>query len=219
MGASASKEWQGRTTTVEYLLTRVRTGDIIMFAGRGGSSDIIRCTSVTKYWSHVGVVVWVNNQWCITEAYKTVIDRDVLRNAHHAGVQTVDLRKRLQNYDGELAWRPMGANVTRGQVDTFRNMMLSYPDDKVPGYCSTWRLWDLVEYAFRLDDDDNVDEITGREFFVCTSWTARVWQLFGIYRQDLDTGRLLLADVGAANITGILTKGVKPGQLYLIKTM
>lgn len=216
MGASISKEWQGDRTTIEYILKHARTGDIIMFAGRGGSSDIIRCTSVAKYWSHVGVVVRFGDQCCITEAYKTVIDRDVLRNDYHTGVQTVDLRERLQSYDGEMAWRPMGANVTPAQVNAFKIMMTTYPDDKVPGYCSTWRLWDLVEYAFRLDDDDDVDEMTGREFFVCTSWTARVWQLFGIYRQDLDTGRLLLADVGAMNITGILTKGTRPGQLYLI---
>lgn len=231
MGCGVSKEWGDKHVqcTVDYVMRNAEPGDIILFAGVGGASDFIRFTSPSENWSHVGPILRVNGGLVITEAYKTVIGRDIIRKDFHSGIQTVPLRERLLSYEGgRVAWRPIRhrglKEITRVQQEEFVQRILRYPE--MPTYASG--IGELIEYGTRWDDDEDIGS-DGKEFYVCTSWTASVWQEFGIYqkfytdsqtgeRKKRNPGRLLLADIGMAETYVPFVQGWEAQEIHFIQT-
>lgn len=230
MGNETSKEWgEGHPQcSVDFVMKNAQPGDIILFHGVGGASDLIRGTSIAQNWSHVGVILPVAGELAITEAYRTIISRDVIRDDLHTGVQTVPLKQRLLTYEGgKVAWRPIrhidGKKVPLHIIDKFIRRLLSYRE--MPAYCSN--IIDFFEYGTRTDNDKDISA-GGKEFYVCTSWTATAWRDFGIYqkyyydtgtgaREERNPGRLTLADVGMHQPTVPFTEGWGAWDIHFIQ--
>ena len=189
----ADKEWgkDQLKCDIDYVMAHAKPGDLIHFQG----SAIIRWTSPIHTFSHVGVIVRApSGHLAISEAYKTVIDRDVIRNDWHDGVQTVDLRRRLNTYEtGRMAWRPVrGDDRTLGTRNSqILAMIRSY--DVMPKY--NMNIFDLGEYQTGADNDENLDA-EGNKMFVCTSWVTHVYQTIGWLPENIYDGTLTLAHYG-----------------------
>lgn len=214
---------------VDFVMQNAEPGDMLLFKGVGGSAGFIQWTSPVITWSHVGVILEVEGQLVISEAYPSIIDRDVIRKTRHTGVQTVDLRRRLESYPGgQVAWRVIrharGQKVTKEAQQKVIDRILAYQE--MPQYCS--QVGDMLEYGLRTDNDPDVSR-EGKEFYVCTSWVASVWQDLGIYQKyytDTETGtrrkrnpgRLLLADIGCEQAYAPFVNGWEAGPIHFIQT-
>jgi hypothetical protein len=180
-------------TSVDEVVSRAKTGDLILFQGTGISSWLIRFMSVCKVWSHVGVVVVHDGRKCITEAYNEVISEDLLRGGEHSGVQFVDLETRLRTYPGgRLAYRPISGTVSPTSVDLVVEAYKRLDFSLVPRY--NRNLWDFIEYGSRSDNDSNVHN--GVKHYVCTAWVAQVLILLGVCSDRVAPGNYLLSDYG-----------------------
>ncbi|MBF0271338.1 MAG: hypothetical protein HQL98_04550 [Magnetococcales bacterium] len=92
----------------EYLKHRnnLKTGDILLFSGRGPTSWMIRLGEWSK-WSHVGMVI--KNDIGLFSWESTTLSniKDASDGKEKMGVQIVSLSERIKRYDGEIAYRSL----------------------------------------------------------------------------------------------------------------
>ena len=196
MGVGKSKEWgkneECRLTTNE-IMKRAKTGDLILFKGEGPDARFIRCMSASNEWSHVGVVIEYENCKLVTEAYPTVIAKDMVRDSEHTGVQFVDLETRLKTYPSKcVAYRPLIGKVDPVNTEKFVKMFKSLDESSIPQYNKS--LWDFVEYGLRCDNDENVHG--GVKYYVCTAWAAETLMCLKVLNKSNEPGNYLLSDFG-----------------------
>ncbi|WP_162925672.1 hypothetical protein [Isoalcanivorax indicus] len=88
------------------LVSRFRTGDLLLFAGRGLPSDTIRLFT-RSHWSHVGMVVCLPDydQPLLLEATAGGDAPDIRTGAPTPGVALVPVRDKIEVYGGDVAWR------------------------------------------------------------------------------------------------------------------
>lgn len=89
----------------------MRTGDILLFSGRGLISRGIQAITGSR-WSHVALVLEVPEYdfVCCFESTTLSDIPDLTTGAAVKGVQLVPLSQRLDSYDGAaVAWRPVDA--------------------------------------------------------------------------------------------------------------
>ena len=210
----ADKEWgkDQLKCDIDYVMDHAEPGDLIHFQG----SAIIRWTSPIGQWSHVGVIVKApSGCLAISEAYKTVIDFDVIRNDRHEGVQTVDLRRRLNMYEtGRMAWRPVRGNELTLGTRNSRILAMIRSYDVMPKY--NMDLFDLVEFQTGTDNDENLDA-NGRKMVVCTSWVTRVYQTIGWLPKNIYDGALTLAHYGNDLPLPLTPQNLRWGKLHYIQ--
>ena len=176
-------------------MNQLRTGDIIMFGGTGGSSGCIRFGSLNKRWSHIGVVVRIRmpdgrDVMGLSEAYPTIIGADLTRTGRerfHVGTQTTDLRTRLNTYKGQVAFRRLtygdGRPVIQQERDAWSRMYPAFLAEAEGEYTM-----DPIRMLQNMHHHD--DDLTGKAY-VCTGWAARILQRFGILtRVDIEGQRL-----------------------------
>lgn len=91
----------------------MKTGDVILFSGKGFASDVIKWVTKSPY-SHVGMVI---NEylpgfgWTVLLIESTSISDmpDCVDRKVHKGVQMHFLSKVLDAYDGDVFWSPLKA--------------------------------------------------------------------------------------------------------------
>ena len=90
------------------------TGDIVLFSGKSGISNIIKLFSGGK-WSHVGMVLIVKEMGdavLLWESTTLSNVADVETSLGTKGVQLVPLSQRIANYDGEVLIRKLSKQIT-----------------------------------------------------------------------------------------------------------
>ena len=95
----------------------LKTGDILLFEGKGFGSWVIKRATFSK-WSHVGMVYKAADDVFCYEALKLKKGKD--------GVQTSLLRARIKDYDGKIWVRQLRTRRTQSFVerfDTYRERM------------------------------------------------------------------------------------------------
>ena len=78
----------------------LKTGDIVLFSGKGGISSIIKLFTSSK-WSHMGMVLRLKFDWDVVFLWESTKCSSV----PDKGVQLVPLSERLRAYDGEVSIR------------------------------------------------------------------------------------------------------------------
>ncbi|NQV35406.1 MAG: hypothetical protein HQ515_22120 [Phycisphaeraceae bacterium] len=84
----------------------LKTGDIVLFSGKGGISTGIKWFTDSK-WSHVGMVLRLPEWDAVLLWESTTLGNiaDVESGKEHKGVQLVPLSERIQKYQGEASIR------------------------------------------------------------------------------------------------------------------
>lgn len=104
---------------------RFRTGDIVLFSGRGLASDVIRLAT-RSHWSHVGMVVELPEyaDLLLIEATTLSESADVRAKRAVTGVGLVPLATKVQEYPGDVAWRAWrGAAPSQAQARMLARMV------------------------------------------------------------------------------------------------
>lgn len=92
----------------EELRSKLNTGDVILFSGKGGISAGIKWATLSR-WSHVGMIVVLPEYDFVTVWESTTLSSlvDLDTKVPHKGVQLVPLSSRMASYDGEVAVRQL----------------------------------------------------------------------------------------------------------------
>lgn len=90
----------------ENMRSKLQTGDLVLFSGKGGLSTGIKWFTASR-WSHLGMVVRpldfdVVLLW---EASPITDIKDIETGRTHKGVRLVALSERIQSYEGEVSIR------------------------------------------------------------------------------------------------------------------
>ena len=91
----------------ESIRPLLKTGDLVLFSGKGGISEGIKWFTGSR-WSHIGVVMRLPDQFdavLLWESTTLGTAADVFSGRIEKGVMLVPLSARLRNYRGEVAVR------------------------------------------------------------------------------------------------------------------
>lgn len=92
-------------TTYNEIRNDLKTGDIVLFAGKGLISWLIQKITNNQY-SHVGMVLRIDGFDFVTIWESTILgDTPDIFHQKKKGVQIVQLSKRIKNYKGKIAIR------------------------------------------------------------------------------------------------------------------
>lgn len=104
------------TLTLDSAFT-LRTGDILLFSGRGVTSEVIRVFTRSP-WSHIGMVVFMpeSREPLVLESTTLGESADVRLGKPVAGVSLVSLASKLADYEGSVVVRRRhGPDLTGNQ--------------------------------------------------------------------------------------------------------
>ncbi|QDT98675.1 C40 family peptidase [Gimesia aquarii] len=97
----------------EEIRDQFKTGDIILFSGKGAFSSMIKLFSGGK-WSHIGMVIRLpdfDDAVLLWESTTLTNTSDVEFNSSIKGVQLVALSERISRYAGEISLRPLNKPI------------------------------------------------------------------------------------------------------------
>jgi len=217
--------WDEPDVSIDQVVRESKPGDLIEYKGRGLDAWFIQCMSgvcsgSSKY-SHVGVVVEVGKRKGVTEAYPTVIGKDLITGTEHTGVQVVDLRARLSSYpSGHVMWRPMTKRKTSGTREASARFERYYkrlvreglPEYNLGGRCFLATGIDWYEYSTLTDGDDN----GGR--YVCTQWAMQVLRVMGMARGDGKPGNVSFYQLSQGQPPGLVLDQYEYGACHVVDT-
>jgi len=103
----------------------LRSGDILLFAGRGLVSDTVRVFT-RSHWSHIGMVVHLPEVPgpLVLEATTLSESNDVFRGVPVRGIGLVPFARKVQEYPGEVALRQrVGPSLDETQEKLLRRLV------------------------------------------------------------------------------------------------
>ena len=101
--------------TYNQVRKSLKTGDIVLFSGKGGISDWIKLFT-GGLWSHIGMVLQLP-QWDMVLIWESTTLNNIAdfeTGTARKGVQLVPLSERIQSYDGGVAIRRLSKKLTPG---------------------------------------------------------------------------------------------------------
>lgn len=107
----------------EEIRDQLKTGDVVLFSGKGFFSRAIKLFSHSK-WSHVGIVVKIEDFDLVLLWESTGLSKveDIIDGKRKKGVQTVALSDRLETYKGDISVRQLNGVVAQDGMDKLRDL-------------------------------------------------------------------------------------------------
>lgn len=178
----------------DNLRDEIKTGDIILFSGKGTISEAIKFFTRSK-WSHLGMVVYIK-EWDMNVLWEstTLGDmEDVESGEIKKGVQMTLLRDRVIKYDGEVVLRKLHYTPTRETEEKLRDFRAEckdkpYEKDYV----------ELVKSAYDGWLGKNCEENLTSLF--CSEMLAEAYQKMGLLSENKPSNEYTPADFGKDNI-------------------
>lgn len=103
----------------ERLRADLKTGDLVLFSGKGAISNVIKLFSGGK-WSHIGMILRLESfgdSVLLWESTTLNDVKDIETGVRTKGVQLVPLSQRLENYDGEINLRQLNKKLSDAQMN------------------------------------------------------------------------------------------------------
>ena len=96
------------TTSYTAIRNELKTGDLVLFSGKGAFSDIIKYGTLSK-WSHIGMILRIPEYDFLTVWESTTLSDvvDLESGTPRKGVQLVPLSDRVQKYSGDISVRKL----------------------------------------------------------------------------------------------------------------
>lgn len=163
-------------TTRDYDLIRknLKTGDIVLFSGKGGISAGIKWATLSR-WSHVAMVFNLEEYDFVTLWESTTLSsiRDLDTHTMMKGVQLIPMSDRVQTYEGEIAVRQLqGATLGKSQIDALmvlRKEIRGRPYEKSEA--------ELVKAAYDGPFGHNEEDLSS---LFCSELVAESYQVMGL---------------------------------------
>lgn len=167
---------------------KLKTGDIVLFSGKGFISAGIKFATRSK-WSHVGMVIILPEYdfvvlWESTTLSKT---KELKSGALKRGVQIVPLSERIKNHDGDVAIRSLeGIEFDSGTLQSlmsFRKEIAGrdYEKDQI----------ELLKSAYDGPFGGNEEDLST---LFCSELCAEAYQRLGLLSEDKPSNEYTPAD-------------------------
>lgn len=161
------------TRTYDEMRSYLKTGDLVLFSGKGGISEWIKWFSKST-WSHVGMILksvdW--NVILLWESTSLSSVEDVELGRAIRGVQLVPFSARLANYRGRVAVRKLSHHTTPDMEDSlcqFRSEVRARPYEK--------NYIELAKAAYDGPFGGNVEDLSS---LFCSELIAEAYQRMGL---------------------------------------
>jgi len=178
----------------EEIREQLKTGDILLFSGKGGISDGIKFFTLSKY-SHVGMVYRLNHAldpqdtlFCWESTTLSDLN-DADSGKLTKGVQRVELSERLERCFArgyEISVRPLSMPLTEQMVlalNNFRHQVSGrpYEKDKI----------ELLKAAYDGLFGDNKEELSS---LFCSELVAEAYQKMGLLNESTPSNEYIPKD-------------------------
>ena len=172
----------------EQMRAKLKTGDVILFSGKGGISAGIKWATLSR-WSHVGMIVVLPEYDFVTVWESTTLSSlvDLDTNVPHKGVQLVPLSSRIEGYGGDVAVRQL-EGVTFDTEDVKKLMALrrelaakDYEQNKI----------ELIKAAYDGPLGRNAEDLSS---LFCSELVAEAYQRLGLISEDKPSNEYTPAD-------------------------
>ena len=163
--------------TYENVRGDLRTGDIILFSGKGGISHAIKLTTNSK-WSHVGMVLRLPESQAAFLWESTTLTnlKDAIDGRVKRGVQLVLLSDRVRTYDGEVSVRHLRGHT----VDNQNYLNLMQFRQEVRGRAYEQDKLELIRAAYDGPFGHNQEDLSS---LFCSELVAEAYQRLGLLQQ------------------------------------
>ncbi|MEK6807359.1 MAG: YiiX/YebB-like N1pC/P60 family cysteine hydrolase [Pseudomonadota bacterium] len=158
------------------LRRRLKTGDLVFFAGRGLLSDSVKAVTDSR-WSHVAMVMVLPEYdfVCLWESTALSNLKDLNIGRTHEGVQLVPLSTRLRTYEGDMALRQL-CGVRLSRRDMQKLMALRRKLGGRPYEASTLELMAAAYDGLLGEQQENLSSL------FCSELVAETYQALGLIR-------------------------------------
>lgn len=161
----------------DNLRNQIKTGDIILFSGKGGISTGIKWVTDSK-WSHVGMALRLP-EWDVVLLWEstTLSDiKDIESGVERQGVQLVPLSDRIKKYKGEATIRSLDINRTPEMLTALNMLRLEvknrkYEEDKL----------ELIKAAYDGPFGKNTEDLSS---LFCSELVAEAYQRMGLLGEE-----------------------------------
>ena len=201
--AAASK------SSYENIRKKLRTGDLVLFSGKGRISNGIKWITSSE-WSHVGMVV-IMEEWDQVVLWEstTLSDlEDIESGKATKGVQSVFLSERLRTYDGKAAVRQLDVDRTPkmiGDLKKFRQSVRGRPYEKSK--------IELFRSAYDGPFGGNSEDLSS---LFCSELVAEAYQEMGLLDPKIPSNEYTPADFSAKRQRGLkLLKGSLGPEIFI----
>lgn len=162
-----------RAKPYDQIRRSIKTGDIVLFSGKGAVSEWIKRFSRSK-WSHVGMALraydW--DMLLLWESTTLTSVADVEAGRVVRGVQLVPLSERLKTYPGKIAVRHLSQEIAAlmwGRLLRFRKRVSGRPYEK--NYIQ------LIKAAYDGPFGENKEDLSS---LFCSELVAEAYQQMGL---------------------------------------
>ena len=190
------------------LRSELKTGDIILFSGKGGISAGIKWITLSR-WSHVGMIVVLPEYDFVTVWESTTLSSlvDLDTKVPRKGVQLVPLSLRVEDYPGDIAVRQLidvtfDEHALRQLMELRREFVgREYEQDKI----------ELIKAAYDGPFGRNAEDVTS---LFCSELVAEAYQGLGLLGEEKRSNEYTPADFSAAMQLDLL-KGSLSEEIFL----
>lgn len=203
------------------ILDKCRTGDIVLFNGNYYASNVVDYVTGSK-WSHVGMILrdppfLFNNKnpsgLFLYESDGTELT-DIDSGNRVFGVQLVDLKKKIQTYNGTIGIRRLHCNKSEEEMNNI--LKIAYNTTYHKSY--DWNIIDMIDPIIYkkywiVDKIFHMDHRRTDSFF-CSAFVAYLYTQLGFLKNTTDWSLIypqFFADVSQ------LEDGCKLGKNHIIK--
>ena len=159
----------------------LKTGDIVLFSGKGGFSRSIRWFTFST-WTHVGMIIRLPEYEgpLIWESLRVPEIPDVTDGTMKSGVQLLDLSERIQTCDGPVAIRTLNQPITEKMFEAltdFQRTVKDRPYEK--------SMMELFRAAWDGPFGKNKENLSS---IFCSELVAEAYQAMGLLQCDTKGG-------------------------------
>lgn len=198
------------TTAYTSIRDSLKTGDIVLFSGKGGISTGIKLGTLSK-WSHVGMIFKIPEYNFVTIWESTTLSSniDLDTNVPRKGVQLVPLSARVNGYNGDIAVRSLdgvdGNDINISALMELRREITGRPYEK--------NKIELIKAAYDGPLGRNSEDLSS---IFCSELVAEAYQRLGLLDNKKPSNEYTPADFSEKKKL-VLLKGASLGEETLIK--
>ncbi len=169
----------------------LRTGDIILFSGKGTISRTIQMFTRSK-WSHVGMAIR-SEEWDMLLSWEsTTLSKlkDIQSDTARQGVQLVPLSERIRTYDGDIGIRQLGDHDTKPSY--MKEQLMKFRQE-VRGRPYEQNKLELIKSAYDGPFGHNEEDLSS---IFCSELVAEAYQRMGFLSEHMSSNEYTPADFG-----------------------
>ena len=178
-------------TSYNKIRGKLKTGDIVLYAGKGNVSTLIKAVTVSR-WSHVGMVFLVPQFDFVTVWESTTQSnvKDLVSGEIRKGVQFFPLSDRVRTYSGEIAVRRLkdvDMEEKLADLDALRMELRGRPYEQ--NYA------ELFKSAYNFLGSANEEDLSS---IFCSELVAEAYQRLGLLENKKPSNEYVPADFSSS---------------------